>query len=253
MEQQQPPSQKKRELPPDLVLKSGAHKSPEDGMCIMEAAAFVAGEAFSDKPACACPIIAIVCRPFNDRIADDARRTAMLKPLVDRLVGSKSTPAVELRRVWMFFDFLARVALPMLCDAYGRKDEAARLRALGEITDRSSAESARDVLRATTRALDLALDLARDRALARALALALALARDLDRALDRALARALALALALARDLDRALDLARDRDRDRALALARALARDRALALALALEGETLKLIDRMLDVRDVD
>lgn len=34
-----------------LVLKAGSHSSVEQGACIMEAVAFVAGEPWSDQPA----------------------------------------------------------------------------------------------------------------------------------------------------------------------------------------------------------
>ena len=35
-----------------LTLKNGSHPSPDDGLCVMEAAAWVAGEPHSDHPAC---------------------------------------------------------------------------------------------------------------------------------------------------------------------------------------------------------
>jgi hypothetical protein len=38
-----------------LVLLSGKHKENQ-GMCVMEAVAYVAGEPWSDNPACACPM-----------------------------------------------------------------------------------------------------------------------------------------------------------------------------------------------------
>ena len=39
-----------------LVLQKGAHRSAAEGMCIMEAVAYVAGEPFSDHPSCASPV-----------------------------------------------------------------------------------------------------------------------------------------------------------------------------------------------------
>jgi hypothetical protein len=35
-----------------LTLEAGAHEGPEDGMCVMEAVAFMAGEPFSDLFQC---------------------------------------------------------------------------------------------------------------------------------------------------------------------------------------------------------
>ncbi len=36
----------------DITLRSGAHSSREDGMCLMEAVSFYAGEKHSDHPTC---------------------------------------------------------------------------------------------------------------------------------------------------------------------------------------------------------
>lgn len=46
-----------RTLPEGFVLKHGSHKSFEDGACLMECVAFVAGEPHSDAPACASPVL----------------------------------------------------------------------------------------------------------------------------------------------------------------------------------------------------
>ena len=43
-------------LDPTIVLYRGSHKSGNE-MCAMEAVAFVAGEAWSDHPACASEVI----------------------------------------------------------------------------------------------------------------------------------------------------------------------------------------------------
>ena len=51
-----------RELPAGLLLANGGHKSADDGMCLMEAVAYVAGEPHSDSPACASPILASIGR-----------------------------------------------------------------------------------------------------------------------------------------------------------------------------------------------
>jgi hypothetical protein len=77
-----------------IVLRAGGHESRESGVCAMEAVAWLAGEPHSDTPQCACPVIGAFMRSWNDAIPDDAHRTALLKPLLPLLVGSKSTPAV---------------------------------------------------------------------------------------------------------------------------------------------------------------
>ena len=60
---------------PDLEaiqLKAGSHNSPEDGMCVMEAAAWVAGEPFSDHPQCASKVVGAFLRTWNDTLDDAA-------------------------------------------------------------------------------------------------------------------------------------------------------------------------------------
>jgi hypothetical protein len=39
------------------TLSHGSHDRREDGMCLMEAVAFLAGERHSDRPVCACPVL----------------------------------------------------------------------------------------------------------------------------------------------------------------------------------------------------
>ena len=91
MQTQQPVIDPKRlEAILNLPLKSGGHKNFKDGMCVMEAVAFVAGEPWSDSPECASPVIAAFLRQYNDRLPNDAVRTELLGPLVEKLVGSKA-------------------------------------------------------------------------------------------------------------------------------------------------------------------
>ena len=40
-----------------LTLAKGEHASPEDGACLMEAAALFADEPFSDHPQCVSPLL----------------------------------------------------------------------------------------------------------------------------------------------------------------------------------------------------
>jgi len=76
-----------RELPPNFVLKYGSHNTPDAGMCLMEAVAFVAGEPHSDSPRRASPELAAIGRSLNDRYTDDERQ--LLAPLIPRLVGTQ--------------------------------------------------------------------------------------------------------------------------------------------------------------------
>ena len=92
-------------------LSAGGHEHVDEGACFMEAVAYVAGEPWSDKPACACPVLGAFLRTWNDDLSD-TDRDRLLRPLVRRLVGSRSTPEVEARRSWLAMDWLVRTNAP---------------------------------------------------------------------------------------------------------------------------------------------
>jgi hypothetical protein len=122
-------------------------------MCAMEAVAFVAGEAHTDTPACACPVIAAFMRRWNDGLPDDARRDLYLKRFIPRLVGSLGPLVVAERRAYLALDWLIRVYTPAWLDLVeATKPYASALRALGEIVDMASAKAAEPVVRAATAA-----------------------------------------------------------------------------------------------------
>jgi hypothetical protein len=91
-----------------FTFGTGSHKTRQEGMCVMEAVAYVAGESHSDHPKCACPVISAFLRSWNDSIPEDDRRRELLSPFVFRLPGTKATPEIELQRSWMAFDWLVR-------------------------------------------------------------------------------------------------------------------------------------------------
>jgi len=75
---------------PDLVpvLSRGKHRSPRRGACFMEMASYLAGERWSDHPACTHPLLAATARQVNDRISDAGRsRLVSLIPSVIGLTG----------------------------------------------------------------------------------------------------------------------------------------------------------------------
>src|SRR5450759_4408869 len=80
-----------------LVLRSGTHSSPSDGVSLMEAVSALAGEPWSNRPSCTSPVIAAYARSLNDWLADDARQR--LKAYIPRLVGT-AEPDLELRRAF---------------------------------------------------------------------------------------------------------------------------------------------------------
>ncbi len=127
----------------DRPLLRGSHVPNSNDMCVMEAVAYVAGERWTDSPACASRPIAALLRRVNDRMDDEDRQ--LLKPLIARLVGSKASPEVEIRRAWLAVDWAIRAAAPVWLDNAGLTEHAAALRGLDEIKDRKSATIARNL------------------------------------------------------------------------------------------------------------
>ncbi|WP_174776780.1 MULTISPECIES: hypothetical protein [Cryobacterium] len=78
---------------PDLmpVLSRGKHRNPRSGACFMEFASYLAGEAWSDHPACTHPLLASVARMVNDCTSDTAR--ARLVPLIPPVIGLRGDNA----------------------------------------------------------------------------------------------------------------------------------------------------------------
>ena len=132
------------QIPP---LSKGSHDGPEDGMCILEAVAFVAGEPWSDHPPCACPVIGAFLRSWNDALPD-GERDALLRPLIPRLVGTKGSAALERRRALMAADWLVRVQTPGWLRLAGLAAQADTVASLPEITDMAQCPSLMPVLEA---------------------------------------------------------------------------------------------------------
>ena len=84
-------------------LSKGKHISPEDGACVMELASMLAGEPFSDHPACACPVIGSFLRAYNDSLDDERRQD--LYAYAARVVGSRAGGAVQRARAERLADW----------------------------------------------------------------------------------------------------------------------------------------------------
>ena len=70
------------------ILSPGRHRSPRRGACFMEYASYLAGERWSDHPACTQGTLAHLARMVNDRTSDSGR--AKLTPLIPMVIGLKS-------------------------------------------------------------------------------------------------------------------------------------------------------------------
>ncbi len=71
------------------LLSRGKHRSPRRGACFMELASYLAGERWSDKPACTHPLLAHLARLVND-LTEDAERPR-LATLIPAVIGLNST------------------------------------------------------------------------------------------------------------------------------------------------------------------
>jgi hypothetical protein len=72
---------------PDVlpVLSKGKHRNPRKGACFMELASYLAGEKWSDHPACTHPLLASAARLSNDYATQEGR--ARLAPLIPSVIG----------------------------------------------------------------------------------------------------------------------------------------------------------------------
>ena len=95
---------------PDLMplLSRGKHRSPKKGACFMELASFLAGEPWSDHPACTHSLLSSLARDINDHVGDYAR--SRLGRLIPEVIGlNGDDPRVD---VWIARE-AALAALPI--------------------------------------------------------------------------------------------------------------------------------------------
>ena len=221
-----------------ITLSNGAHATREQGMCVMEAIAYIAGRDHSDHPPCASRVITSFLVSWNDALPDNATRDRLLKPLVPLVVDTAGSPALELRRAYMCMDWLLRECAPtFLALTPDLVKHADALRGGAEVVDLKTIKQILPQAREAQKAAAAAWAAARAAAGAAARDAAWAAARDAARAAAR--------------------DAARDAAWDAAWAAARAAAGDAAgdaarAALAptvKALQKSALLLLDRMIEV----
>jgi len=76
------------------VLARGRHRTPRRGACFMEFASLLAGERWSDHPACTHPLLAQLAQRVNDHTSDAGRQQLM--PLIPSVVGRRGND-----RTWL--------------------------------------------------------------------------------------------------------------------------------------------------------
>jgi hypothetical protein len=125
-----------------ISLLSGSHKTREDGMCALEAVAWLAGEPHTDHPQCACPVIAGFLRNWNDSLPSDAERGRLLKPLLPLLLNTRGGDKLLLRRMYLALDWEIRVMAPAWLRLAGLVEHADAMAALAEVCDEASLQAA---------------------------------------------------------------------------------------------------------------
>jgi hypothetical protein len=78
------------------VLSAGKHRNPRKGACFMEFASYLAGERWSDHPACTHPLLAALARHVNDCTSNSGRQRLVW--LVPSVIGLTSDdPHMDVR------------------------------------------------------------------------------------------------------------------------------------------------------------
>ena len=131
-----------------IVLKAGFHRTREEGMNALEAAAYLAGLEHSERPHGVCEIICEVMHAWSDDLPNDAIRTRLLVPLLPTILNTRALPEMMLRRSWMAVDWLVRVYTAAWLELAGLAAHASAFRALTPIVDMTSAEASKEATRA---------------------------------------------------------------------------------------------------------
>ncbi len=124
-----------------FTFGKGSHPTREDGLCVMEAVALLAGEPHSDSPECASVVITKLAIWVNDSCSDQLRND-LLRDLPWRIVGTKATPEIEQQRAFMAADWAVRFVCPILLRRVGLEGEANKLESLPTVDSRDAASGA---------------------------------------------------------------------------------------------------------------
>jgi hypothetical protein len=138
----------------NLRVGSGNGVNGKIDVCVMQAVDYITGgDGISDHPECADLVISEFCIRLNDA-PRFAKWRDELKPYIVRIAGTKADEATSRKRAYMCADWAIRTIAP---HAFGfwadvvpaRRVEAlswaTRLRDLPAVTDKQSANTARDV------------------------------------------------------------------------------------------------------------
>jgi hypothetical protein len=150
----------------NLRVGSGNGVNGKIDVCVMQAVDYITGgDGSSDHPECADLVISEFCIRLNDA-PRFAKWRDELKPYIVRIAGTKADEATSRKRAYMCADWAIRTIAP---HAFGfwadvvpaRRVEAlswaTRLRDLPAVTDKQSANTARDVCNEANKAASAAI------------------------------------------------------------------------------------------------
>jgi len=113
---------------------------------VVELAAYIAGEEWSDHPKYVSPSIAAFLRSWNDSLDDETRQ--IRKPYAVKCIATTGTDEHEEIRAWMATDWLVREYAPAWLRLAGLAKQAEALESLAALTGKREAKSVQPIIEA---------------------------------------------------------------------------------------------------------
>lgn len=108
-----------------IHLSAGSHTCPLEGMCVMEMVSFLAGEKWSDRPACSSAVISKFAQIINDKTGQEGRDHLQL--YIPKLLGTASPKHEKARCEYLVWQSI-RVFTPIVLEVAELHIHAERLR-----------------------------------------------------------------------------------------------------------------------------
>jgi hypothetical protein len=140
-----------------VKLDKGSHSSYDRGVCVMELLALVKGlPEITDSMPCVAPDIRHFLISLNDSAPEGPRQRLLelidIPSLSCCVIGTAGKGDAQ-KRAYLLADWAVRVIAPLACEAAGKPDHAATIRALAEVVDPTSATAAGETCRSVRDAL----------------------------------------------------------------------------------------------------
>lgn len=96
----------------NYAFRHGDH-DPGPDMCVMEAAAYISGEPWSDRPTCVSDELVDFMQALNDACESDEERRLLLSPLLPKVIGTSRFN--QKRNFWLIAKWLVNEVMVGLC------------------------------------------------------------------------------------------------------------------------------------------